>query len=494
MASTTNEFVVRYLKDMKDIDAVISSSVKKWNRIARNQLKDRLTRKLEVDESSRTGSIAFTVYFTNGSQAAFLFIPPTISTFDLHEEIRDNFWTEIEYSDTLTFNVRTLKPMHQKAVVSASASIVKLMEWSPPRYGSKTKKKKLPKKAFNFVSDHFPKEEIQKVAKEGSLIAEGTNLVRTLAMTPHNRLGSAKFRELAEERVRKLDLWPEGFLDKKKLESLGAGAFLSVMQADPTSKGGIFRAKYRPRRKRNLKKIAIIGKGIVFDTGGHDLKTDEAMIGMHRDMTGAAVALALFETLVRARINAEIQLYLAIAENMISPSAYKSGDVVIAQNGTSIEVVNTDAEGRMCLVDTILEAKKEKPDLIIDFATLTGDIVTAIGTGMSGVFSNDDELGLLAVDAGKNSGERVWNFPVGGDYADSLKSDIADIRQCQTESDAEHIKAATFLMHFVGNKKWIHVDLGCEHREGGLGLVDSDVTGFGVRWGFEFITEYLKKK
>jgi leucyl aminopeptidase len=158
-------------------------------------------------------------------------------------------------------------------------------------------------------------------------------------------------------------------------------------------------------------------------------------------------------------------------------------------DGTSIEVIHTDAEGRMLLADTLALARKSKPKFAIDFATLTGACPAAIDTRRSGIFSNREELAAKAVKVGEACGERVCSFPIGEDYKEPLKSEVADILQCTQGNSADQIYGATFLAHFIGDETpWVHVDLSCEDNKGGLGLVSSSTTAFGVRFGYELIT------
>jgi leucyl aminopeptidase len=189
----------------------------------------------------------------------------------------------------------------------------------------------------------------------------------------------------------------------------------------------------------------------------------------------------------RAEIPVTIDCWLAIAQNHISPRAYKQNDIISALNGLSIEIVHTDAEGRMVLADTLTLASQQKPDLIIDFATLTGSMKTALGSRYSGIFSNQDNLCQKAIVAGKKSGERVCVFPMDADYEESLESDIADIKQCQLDGDFDHILAACFLKRFIQNTPWLHMDLSASNHKGGLGAVNSEITGFGVNWAIEFL-------
>ncbi len=183
---------------------------------------------------------------------------------------------------------------------------------------------------------------------------------------------------------------------------------------------------------------------------------------------------------------------MALAENLISPTAYKPNEVVVACDGTAIEVVDTDAEGRMVLSDTLAIARKEKPSLAIDFATLTGAAIRSLDTRRGAVFTNQPELAARAIACGDRTGERVWNFPIGDDYRRELKSKIADILQCSASNNADHIYAATFLSHFIGAETpWLHLDLVPAENKGGLGLVSSDTTGFGVFWADEMIREFF---
>ena len=211
------------------------------------------------------------------------------------------------------------------------------------------------------------------------------------------------------------------------------------------------------------------------------------MQGMHEDMNGSAVALGILLAATRAEIPIRIDCWLAIAQNHLSPNAYKQNDIITALNKISIEIVHTDAEGRLILADTLNLAANLKPDLIIDFATLTGSMVTAIGSRYSGILTNRDDLAQKAITAGKISGERVCVFPMDKDYEEDLESKVADIKQCTLDSNVDHILAANFLSRFVNDLPWLHMDLSASNHKDGLGAVDSDITGFGVNWGIEFL-------
>lgn len=211
------------------------------------------------------------------------------------------------------------------------------------------------------------------------------------------------------------------------------------------------------------------------------------MHGMHEDMNGSAVALGILLAATRANLPINIDCWLAIAQNHISPRAYKQNDVVTALNGTTIEIMHTDAEGRMVLADTLTLAAREKPDVMMDFATLTGSMHVALGSRYSGIFSNSNDLTLKALAAGKSSGERIWAFPMDADYETELESKIADIKQCTLDGEADHILATRFLSRFTGDVPWLHMDLSASSNKGGLGAVGTDVTGFGVSWGTDML-------
>jgi leucyl aminopeptidase len=270
-------------------------------------------------------------------------------------------------------------------------------------------------------------------------------------------------------------------LDMKRLRKMGAGAFVAVAQGSDVDDAAIVHLTYRPRGAK--KKIALVGKGICFDTGGHNLKPAKYMAGMHEDMNGSAVALGILLAASRAKSAVAIDCWLALAQNHISPRAYKQGDVVTALNGTTIEVVHTDAEGRMVLADTLTLAARAKPDLMVDFATLTGSMHTALGDRYSGIFATSDDLARQALVAAAASGERLALFPMDDDYDEALESPVADVKQCTLEGGADHILAARLLKRFTGDRPWIHMDLSASSCKGGLGAVGTDVTGFGVAWG-----------
>ncbi|NNF17245.1 MAG: leucyl aminopeptidase family protein [Gammaproteobacteria bacterium] len=310
--------------------------------------------------------------------------------------------------------------------------------------------------------------------------ADGNNLARVLAALPPNKLTAASYTALCQQLARSNN-WECEIFDQSRLQKAGAGAFLAVARGNPHANAAIVRLRHTGQQDRP--QLALVGKGVCFDTGGVNLKNAIGMQQMHEDMQGSSVALGTFLTLTALRPDDTLECWLALTENRLDGEAYTPTEIVTAANGTTIEVVHSDAEGRMALADTLHLASLNKPALIIDYATLTGACIYALTTRYSGTFTNRDDLNTALLAAGEDSGERMWPFPVSQDFDDILESDYADIKQCSLDGKGDHIAAARFLSRFVPAKTpWIHVDLSSGHHKGGLAHVSSDVTGVGVRF------------
>lgn len=328
-------------------------------------------------------------------------------------------------------------------------------------------------------------------------LAKANNLARELTALAPNELTPATYCQRIRHLAKEYGLGIEEY-DLKQLKKMGAGAFCAVAQGSHEDDAAIVHLSYRPavpahKTRKKLKNVALVGKGICFDTGGHNLKPARYMAGMHKDMNGSAVALALTLAAAEMQLPVTIDCWLAIAHNHISSTAYKQNDIITALDGTTIEIMHTDAEGRMVLADTLTLATRSKPDLVIDFATLTGSMHVAVGTRYSGIFASTLPLADLAVGAGMASGERVCVFPLADDYATALESKVADIKQCTLDGEADHILAALFLQRFTNKRAWLHVDLSASSCTGGLGAVATDLTGFGVAWGAMLLAQWLEQ-
>ncbi|MDP9011625.1 MAG: leucyl aminopeptidase family protein [Pseudomonadota bacterium] len=336
--------------------------------------------------------------------------------------------------------------------------------------------------------------------------AAGNNLARWLTALPPNRLDAGGYRRLLQELARRLDL-DFKFYSEAQLKRLGAGAFVAVSQGNGARDAGIVYLAYRrgvvtrggqppgvatrggqPPSKASPAAVSLVGKGICFDTGGTNLKTHKGMLDMHIDMEGSAVAVGSLYALHALRSPLAVDCWVAITENRTGPLAYKPQDVVRAYDGTTIQVIHTDAEGRMVLADTLCLAAAKKPRAIIDYATLTGACVYALTERYSGAFTNRPGARAEIEAAGTASGERVWCFPMDADFDSDLESPVADIMQCATEGKGDHILAARFLNRFVPkNIAWLHLDLSSGSRTGGLAHIPTEITGFGVRYTLDLL-------
>jgi len=229
--------------------------------------------------------------------------------------------------------------------------------------------------------------------------------------------------------------------------------------------------------------VAFVGKGITFDTGGICIKPADAMWEMRADMAGSAACAGALLALALRRSPAPVTAFLALAENTTGGASYRPSDILRHANGTTIEVVDTDAEGRLVLADALHAATLDKPQAIIDLATLTGSIIVALGHHMAGIFANDDALAAAVAAAGAAVGERVWRMPIDPSHRDALKSDIADLRHCSPERmQPDASQAAAFLREFVGDTPWVHIDIaGVENAEDATDRTTKGATGFGVR-------------
>ncbi len=322
-------------------------------------------------------------------------------------------------------------------------------------------------------------------------MVSGNTLCRNLTLTPPNQLTPALYMSQLHALAATHD-WTLQVWDFDTLKQMGAGAFVAVAQGSTDKDAAIVKLSYRhPQADKTL---GLVGKGICFDTGGHNLKASKYMLGMHQDMNGGAVALGVLQAITLSNQVVNVDCWLAIAQNHIGPNAYKQNDVVTALNGLRIEVIHTDAEGRMVLADTLTLAARQQPDVLIDYATLTGSMQTALGTRMSGVIANRPAFAQQWIAAGEVSGERVVEFPYAEDYDEALESEVADMKECTLDAEADHLLAARFLGKFVDDAiPWCHIDLSAYANKNGLGAVASEVNGFGVSLTMHWLAHFLIK-
>jgi leucyl aminopeptidase len=343
----------------------------------------------------------------------------------------------------------------------------------------KEKKKQYPLKEINFMVKSGVAKEYARLETRISSICQGTIMAREWVSTPSNEKRPEQFAASIIERAEKENLTVK-MLDEKTLKRENFNTLLAV-SAGSESKPGLVMLEYLPRKRG--KTVVFVGKGVTFDSGGMNLKPSGSLEGMKADMAGAAAVAATIITASRLGSNINVVGVIPIVENMLSGKASRPGDVVKSHAGKTVEIGNTDAEGRLILIDAMSYAiKTYNPDTVIDIATLTGACVVALGEKVAGVFSTDDNLAGAIVASGKKTHERCWHMPLPDDYRELLKSEIADIRNISDGRGAGAITAALFLSEFVEKTRWAHVDIaGPAFLKKGSDYCGAGGTGFGVR-------------
>jgi leucyl aminopeptidase len=320
--------------------------------------------------------------------------------------------------------------------------------------------------------------------RRGESFALATSFARDLINVPANDLYPTDLARAATELGNESRIEVKVF-EQAECKKMGMGAFLGVAagsEQPPKFIHMTYSPSGRPAAGRKRKKIVLIGKGITFDSGGLDLKPPDGMLRMKYDMAGAAAVLGIMRALPALKPVAEVHGLIAATENMPSGSAVRPGDVLRAMNGTTIEIGNTDAEGRLTLADGLCYANTTiGADEIIDMATLTGACVIALGQLCSGLMANNQPLANRLMKAAEAAGERLWQLPLIDEYRDNLKSEVADLNNVGPRGGGA-ITAGLFLKEFAGRTPWAHLDIaGPAFTEKDLPLAPKGATGFAVR-------------
>lgn len=311
------------------------------------------------------------------------------------------------------------------------------------------------------------------------IVSYYVNETRNLANTAPGHLPPAKVASFATELAKEQKLKIE-VLDEKMLKRKGFGGIIGVGQGS-INPPRLIRIEYRPLKP--VAHIALVGKGITFDTGGISIKPHLAMHEMKADMSGAAAVINAIAAISELNLPIAITTYAACAENMPSGAAQRPGDVVTAYGGRTVEVLNTDAEGRLVLMDALVRAQEDKPDLIVDVATLTGAAVVALGRRIAAVMANQDDLRNHVVDAASRSGESMWPLPLPSEYRVKLDSSVADIANI-AEPLGSTLYGGLFLQEFIKpGQKWVHLDIAAPafNSEGPFDYTPKGATGSAVR-------------
>lgn len=326
------------------------------------------------------------------------------------------------------------------------------------------------------------------ITAKAARIASAINYVRDIDNPPAN-IATPQFMANEAKLLSKKYGLKYTLITKKMMKKMGMNALLAVSYGsarDPV----LPIIEYSPKQKPARKTIVVVGKGITFDSGGISLKPSKAMDEMKFDKSGACAVLGIMKAVASLKPNVRVVGLLPCTENMPGGNATKPGDIVKAYNGKTIEILNTDAEGRLILADALAYAEKHyKPDYIIDLATLTGACVIALGSYAMGMLSNDDDTAEMFLEASRQSFDEVWQLPLWLEYKEMMKSKIADIKNISGTHEAGTITAAAFLSNFISKSKWVHLDIaGTAWRTNSIPPIQFGATGSGVSAVVEFIT------
>jgi len=343
----------------------------------------------------------------------------------------------------------------------------------------KKEKKLKPLQKILFLVNPDTEKAYGKLASRVATVCGGTVTARDWVSMPSNDKTPERFTKAIATLARKENL-KVSVLNERELKKKKFGAILAVA-AGSQNKPSMVVLEYTPKGAK--KSVVLVGKGVTFDSGGINLKPSAGLDEMKADMSGAAAVAATLITIAKLKPKINVVGVIPVVENMPSGSASRPGDIIKSYEGKTIEIGNTDAEGRLILIDAISYAvKKYKPDTLIDVATLTGACVVALGERIAGVFSFDNALADAIVLSGEKTHERCWKMPLPEDYKEQLKSDLADINNMSSTRYGGAITAALFLSEFVGDTRWAHIDIaGPAYIKKESAYCSAGGTGFGVR-------------
>ncbi len=370
--------------------------------------------------------------------------------------------------------------------VAEIAAGIKLKHWTFDKY--KTKKKEEDKVEIeNLIIVCNNPENVKKKFESLDAVVEGSYMTRTLVSEPSNVLYPETFAEHVQV-LSKLGIKIE-ILDEHQLKDIGMNALVGVGQGSKKDSKFVIMSWFGDDDK-DKQPIAFVGKGITFDSGGISLKPSKGMEDMKSDMGGSAVVTGLMKSLALRNAKLNVIGVIALAENMPSGTAQRPGDVVRSYSGQTIEILNTDAEGRLVLADALwYTQEKYQPKIMIDLATLTGAIVVALGHEYAGLFSDDDTLVKQLKSASKKTGEKLWHMPMDEDFDKDINSSIADVKNIGSYGGGS-ITAAQFLKRFVNKTKWAHIDIaGVTWSEKERNLSEKGATSYGLRLLDQFIRD-----
>jgi leucyl aminopeptidase len=382
-------------------------------------------------------------------------------------------------------------PSTDPAMLRALADGVLTGAYRYTRYltGTRAPKRQLLKASL--LLDKKPSVEQKHAVIEGGLVAGAVNFARDLVNCPPNDLSATQLADQAAERARAVGIECKVW-DKKGIQKLNMPLLLAVNRGS-YEEPRFIHLTYKPKNAApNLPRVVFVGKGLTFDSGGLCLKPAGSMLDMKCDMAGAATTIATVTAAAELNMQVEVHGIIASTDNMTGGNAYRPGDVFPSRDGKTVEIINTDAEGRLVLADALAYARELNPTYLIDHATLTGACMVALGSYRAGMFSNDDQLLELYKQAADTSGEQFWPMPLDEDLREELKSSIADLKHTGSRMGGA-ITAGLFLREFVGESRWAHLDIaGPAFLEKAQGTLPKGGTGFGVLTALQFLRHLAK--
>ncbi len=341
------------------------------------------------------------------------------------------------------------------------------------------------------VSDERDLEAVQRGINLGVAYAQGTCTARDMVNLPPNICTPAYMAEMAEDLAKETGLRIE-VLERQQMKALKMGALLAVAQGSDAAPRFII-LEHNHEKAKELDTLVLVGKGVTFDTGGYSLKTRDGMVGMKADMAGGAAVIGAMQAIALLDVPLHVVGLIPASDNMVSSTAYRPQEVVTASNGVTIEIISTDAEGRMLLADALVFANRYKPDAVVDIATLTGSAVIALGGQAAALFVTDDRLHDTLLKAAETTHERLWQLPMYSEYNKTLESETADTKNSGGRYGGASI-AAAFLQNFVDYPAWAHIDMaGLAHSAKNIPYATKGATGFGVRLLTEFVRQWAQK-
>ncbi|MDO8582025.1 MAG: leucyl aminopeptidase [bacterium] len=384
-------------------------------------------------------------------------------------------------------------------IVGAIATGVRIANYHTHEYKSKKKELHSIAKCILLVPSTIDRT-IKSALTRAETIVDGLDFVRSISNSPANYATPQYVAESAKELAKKTPGLTVTVFDKKQIEKEKMGGLLAVAQGSQHEPRFVI-CEYKGHpcnddKGAPCRPIVLVGKGITFDTGGISLKPWKGMEEMKFDMAGGAAVMATVAIAAKLKLPMHVVGLVPLAENMPSHTAYKPGDVITISDGTTVEILSTDAEGRMVLADGLCYAKKYKPSVVVDVATLTGAIVAALSDYASGLFTDDDAIALTLERLGKETGDRVWRMPMPKEWADHLKSPVADLRQVPSARLADATMAALFLKNFSDAKTpWVHIDnAGTAWKTEGYSYAEAGATGAPVQLLVAWLEDLGKKE